>query len=343
MPTPLPFDPDDMLGAVRGLPDQIETTWARVGGLALPTGYADPDNVVLVGMGGSAIGGDLAARAFGAGIRVPMQVVRDYDLPSWVGPRTLAIASSFSGNTEETLAAFASAGRRGARRVAVTSGGRLAEDARAAGVPRVPLPPGGQPRAVLGHSLTCVLAVLRAAGLIDDPTGVLAQGVTAMRTLNAISDLAAGTHPASELAALVADRIPVIYAPEDLAPVARRWKTQLNENGKTTASWDCLPELDHNAIAGYPQPAMLDRQIAVVILTGPGTTERMARRIDATAALVRARGVPCRIVSAPIGPRPVEALWLVQLGDLVSVHLAYRYGVDPTEVEAIHRFKRVLG
>lgn len=338
-----PRDPSGMLDAVMNLPDQLESAWARAAGLELPGTHLSLDAVVIAGMGGSAIGGDLAASLMADQLAAPMVVVRDYHLPSWVGERTLLIASSFSGNTEETLAAYVHGARAGAKRVVVSSGGQLTELARSAGDPVVTLPGGGQPRAALGNSLASVLGVLKAAGLIPDPSQAVADAVASMRVAVADYAAAAENDPASALAESLQGRIPFIYVPQDLDPVGRRWKAQLNENSKITAAWDTLPELDHNSVVGYEGPALTRDALHVVFLDGPGTPDRTQRRMQITADLLDDAGIPCTMVRARAGSRLAEAMSLVQIGDLLSVDLALRLGVDPTPVSAIDRLKAALG
>lgn len=339
---PLTLDPQDMLGAVRELPSQIASGWERARRIALPATHRRPSGVVIAGMGGSAIAGDLVAAIAARRLPVPLVVVRDFALPAWVGPDTLFIGSSFSGDTEETLAAWDDAGARGARRVAIASGGALLDRARADGAPLVPLPSRGQPRAALGHSLTRVLGVLWAADLVDDPGPSLATAATLMRAL--VASAGEGSDPAvspSALATRLVDRFPVLWATEDMAPVARRWRGQFNENAKTFAVDGSLPEVGHNTIEGLAAPAAVER-LHVVLLSGASADARLERRLEATAQVLADRGIAHTAVRAPGGGRLAEALWLVQFGDLASVYLAYRYGVDPSSIRTIERFKADL-
>jgi len=339
-----PSSPDaqDMLGAVRGLPDQLAAAWARSRDITLPERCRAPRAVIVAGMGGSAIGGDLLAGALGAQLTAPLQIVRDYRLPAWVDEHSLVLASSFSGNTEETLTLWDEAGNRQAARVALTTGGRLAERAAEAGEPIVTLPKGGAPRAALGHSLAGLLGALAAAGAAKGPSwdDEVGAAVTQMRTL-VVADT--GTEA---VATAMRDRLVLVYAPEHLAGVARRWKAQLNENAKTTALWDTLPELHHNSVVGLPRPAVLPDHATVVLLDGPGTHPRVRQRIELTRALLDTQHIPHLTVRAPEQTAGrsglAEALWLVQLGDLVSVRLAALHGVDPTPIEVLDQLKASL-
>jgi glucose/mannose-6-phosphate isomerase len=339
--TPHSPDAEDMLGAVRGLPDQLAAAWARSRDITLPERCRAPRAVIVAGMGGSAIGGDLLAGALGAQLTAPLQVVRDYRLPAWVGEHSLVLASSFSGNTEETLSLWDEAGHRQAARVALTTGGRLTERASEAGAPIVTLPKGGAPRAALGHSLAGLLGALSAAGAAEGPWDEeVGAAVSQMRTVVAAEE---GT---ATIAKALRHRLVLVYAPEHLAGVARRWKAQLNENAKTTALWDTLPELHHNSVVGLPRPAVLPDHATVVLLDGPGTHPRVKQRIDLTRTLLDAQHIPHLTVLAPEETAGrsglAEALWLVQLGDLVSVRLAALHGVDPTPIEVLDQLKANL-
>ncbi len=335
-----PFDPGDMLGAVAGLPGQLERTWADLRGLQLPSELHRPRAVLLAGMGGSAIAGDMVARLWSGVLRAPMLVERSYQLPGWVDGDTLVIASSFSGKTDETLAIYSQAVDRGARVVAVTSGGTLAERALEQGVFVAGLPPGGQPRAALGASLATVLGILHALDVLPSPESELSQAVAAMRDL--VAEAGPGTDGGrpSDLAASLVGQFPVVCAPDDLGAVARRWKTQLNENAEVSAGWETLPELCHNTVVGFLRPDSWRQCAHFLFLTGPGTDERIGRRIQATAQIIEAAGIGSTTISAPALSRQAEALWLVQFGDLVSLYLAYEHGVDPSSVTAITQLKR---
>jgi glucose/mannose-6-phosphate isomerase len=277
-------------------------------------------------------------------LKVPMFVARDYDLPSWVGERALVIGSSFSGNTEETLSAFAAAAAQGARRVAVSSGGKITAAAEDAGDPVVPLPPGGQPRAALGDSLASVLGVLHAARLIEDPSDAIADAAAHMRGAVQAYGSAGEQDTSTAIAQSLVARIAMVYVPQDLDPVGRRWKAQLNENAKVTAAWDTLPELNHNAIVGYEGPPAITGDMQVIILDGPRTHERTRRRVEITRGLLADAGIPHTVVTAPgCGSRFGEAMWMVQVGDLASVHLALARAVDPSPVAVIERLKAALG
>ncbi len=364
------IDPSDMWGAVRGLPSQILTSWSAAQAATPP--LAASEQILLIGMGGSAIAGDLAASLWVERLNRPVTVLRGGLLPAWVGPQTLAIVSSYSGDTAETLQAYADTGARGAARVAITCGGDLAARALADAVPVIPLVGGGQPRAAIGQGLTAVLAVLTASGAVEGVEPDLIHAAAAMTDLLAADahhatshstiphstsdstagDAAGGTPRAagdatltvmpSSIAAAMKGLLPIIYVPASLGPVGRRWKTQMNENAKLTASWEEIPELDHNAVAGYAGPGGARKETVLVGLRAPSAGADASLRLSVSLALAAEEGWHTLEIAAPASTLVTEGLWLVAYGDLVSLHLAALQGIDPSPVEMISRLKATL-
>jgi glucose/mannose-6-phosphate isomerase len=289
-----------------------------------------PGGLVVCGMGGSAIGADLAAAAIGDRAARPLHTVRDYALPPWVGADALVLCASYSGNTEETLACFEAAGALGAPRVALTTGGRLAELARAEGVPVIGVPGGMQPRAAVAYM---TVGALECAALCGAAPSLRTEVEATSALLGELLD----DPRAHEIAAALEGRIPLVYGAGPTAPVAARWKTQINENAKLPAFHSTLPEANHNEICGYGPG-----EFAAVFLEDPGQHERVRRRIELTAAVAEEAGLAVHRVESR-GQLPLERVMsLVLLGDLVSVLLAKLAGVDPTPVEALESLKREL-
>ena len=300
----------------------------------IPTGDA-AGGLVVCGMGGSAIGADLAGAAIGSRATGPMRVVRGYTLDASIGPDTLVLCASYSGTTEETLACFEAAGAAGARRVALTTGGPLAERAREDGVPVIGVPAGMQPRASVVYMMVGALGCAAACGAAPD---LRAEVEGAADVLTAVAD---DPEPVAVAAALL-DTLPVVQGAELTAAPARRWKTQLNENAKVAAAWSELPEANHNEIEGWGW-GLEHAPLSSVFLTAPGQHPRVQRRIELATELLAERGAPVVTVAAR-GETPVaRVLSLVMLGDLVSVELAELVGVDAGPVEQIEAFKRSLG
>jgi glucose/mannose-6-phosphate isomerase len=341
------LDPHDMLGHVARLPQQCRDAWEGVRTLALSPAHRDVNRVLIAAMGGSAIGGDLAAAAVAGQCRVPILVHRDYGLPAYADAHTLVIACSYSGETEETLSAFEMAHRHGCPLVAVTTGGRLARLAGEWDVPVLPVHYRSQPRAALGYLLVSMLGILRAAGVADDPVAGLDEALALLedRALSLAPENPLLQNPAKQLAADLVGCVPVIVGAGPLAPVARRWKGQINENGKGWAYFEVLPELDHNALAGVHFPAEAARWIRALFLragSSPDAPSRTGRRNELTRRLFERHGVTCHDVPVP-GESPLaQILSAVQLGDYVSCYLAFHYAADPTALDDVVWFKQQM-
>jgi glucose/mannose-6-phosphate isomerase len=331
-------DPQGMLGDVLAQPLQLgDALWrAQSAGI----GKRDrPGGLVVCGMGGSAIGGDLAAAALGDRATRPITTVRGYALESWAGPDSLVLCASYSGDTEETLACFDAAGAAGAGRVALTTGGKLAEVARAEDVPVIGVPAGMQPRAAV---LYMIVATLECAALCGAAPGLHSEIDTASALLEQLVEEwgadAGDDSLAKSLARALQGTLPVVHGAGPTAAPARRWKTQLNENAGAAAFWSELPEANHNEVCGWDRGRRL-APLSAVFLEDPDQHPRVHRRIELTAARVEGAGAPAVRVQARGDSRLERVLSLVLLGDLVSVYLAVLDGVDPTPVEPIEGLK----
>jgi len=335
-------DRDGMLAHVRALPEQCRAAWAGVQGLELPDRYLGANKVVIAGMGGSAIGGDLAAEVAGPESSIPVMVLRDYELPAHVDRNTLVIGSSYSGNTEETLAVFQEAHERDCSLVALATGGRLAELAQEWGVPLVSFRYKSQPRAAMGFNLVSLLGILRAMGAVGDLTATLDEATALMA--ERMPELEPGSpqtyNPAKQLAADLYGRVPVVVGAGSLAPVARRWKSQFNENSKGWSYFEVLPEMDHNAVSGIHFPPGAAEQIYMLFLTGAAAHPRNRLRFELTQQVFEGQGILCRRIEAPGQTTLAQVLTAIQLGDYVSVYLAALYGTDPTAIDDIVGLKR---
>lgn len=336
-------DPSGMLDDVMDQPAQLGDALWRVESAGIEPNDL-PGGLLVCGMGGSAIGGDLAAAAIGERAVRPVRTARGYSPEPWLSGETLVLAASYSGDTEETLACFEAAGAVGAPRVALTTGGRLGEAARAAGVPVIGVPAGFKPRAAVVYM---TVAALECAALCGAAPSLRAEVDAASRT---VADLCeewgpdAGTDStAKALAARLHDTVPVVFGAGATAAPAQRWKTQLNENADLPAFASLLPEADHNEICGWERGVRL-APLAAVFLSDAGQDPRVRRRVELTAELLSSAGATACETVRSRGESAVErVLSLVLLGDLVSIYLAALAGVDPARAEAIDRLKRRLG
>src|SRR6185437_9241137 len=239
-----------------------------------------PGGLIVAGMGGSAVGGALARAALGDRASRPITLARDYALPAWTTPDTTVLCASYSGDTEETLAAYEAAGALGARRIVATTGGELANAARSDGVPVVPVPGAFQPRVAVGYSLVIALEVAALCGAGDrlhaeiDVAAAHAERLAAEWAPDGPED----SLP-KQLARAVHGTVPQIAGAGLTAPIAYRWKTQINENAKAPAFAGELPELDHNEIAGWAGAAELGR-FSAVFLDDSDLHPRTRQRIE---------------------------------------------------------------
>jgi glucose/mannose-6-phosphate isomerase len=338
------LDPEGMLARIAELPQQCRDAWANVQTFDLPADYARVNSIVVAGMGGSAIGGDLVRCLAEPECPVPIAVSRDYTLPSFVGPATLVIASSYSGHTEETLSAFAQARERGAKLLAITTGGELARQAREWGAPLLTFSYRSQPRAALGHSFTLLLGVVGKLGFIADQSADLEEAIAVMEALQGeIRETVPTTqNPAKQLARKIYGHLPFVYGAGALSEVAHRWKTQFNENSKAWGVFDLLPELNHNTVVGYEFPADLAEKVVVVMLTSPLDHPRTRVRFRVTGEILARRGVAWEMIEARGRSPLAHMLSTIHFGDYVSYYLAMLYGVDPTPVAIIAYLKERL-
>ena len=322
-----------MIDDVLGIPDQLRDALWRIESARLEP--AEAAGVMVCGMGGSAIGGDLAAAAIGDRLTRPLLTVRGYELPSWATPEWTVLCSSYSGNTEETLACFAAAEALGARRIVASTGGELVDGAREAGLPVVGLPGIFQPRAAVAYMFAVAAEVAALAGAAP---GLHTEIDAAAAFLEAESEALQAR--AAEVAAELAGRFPVVYGADLTAPVARRWKTQINENAKLPAFFAELPEADHNELCGWAVP---EANLAAVLIEDCDQHPRERRRFELTAAAIAAGGATALRVETAGETRVARLLWATMLGDLISLELARMLDVDPLPVEAIEGFKREMG
>jgi glucose/mannose-6-phosphate isomerase len=323
----------DMLDAARAIPDHLRDALWRIESARAPAMEAPA--AFVCGMGGSAIGGDLAAAALSDRLTKPFTVVRGYELPSWAPAGSAVLCSSYSGDTEETLACYAAAEALGAQRLVATTGGELAELARRDGVPVIGLPAGLQPRAAVGY-MFCVSAEL---------AGLAMAGPRINTEIDAAaSHLVEAREPAetkaAEIASAIGDATPIIFGSDLTASVAHRWKCQVNENAKQPAYSAILPEADHNEIEGWSGAG---RRFAAILLTDRDQHPRERRRFELTANAIEPYAAAVIRLETEGDSRTERVLQSVLLGDLVSIELANARGVDAMPVEVIEGFKKELG
>lgn len=334
-------DPQRMLDLVVRFPQMCEEAWGLAP--APPVTVKSPQAVVALGMGGSGIGGDLLRAVLFDETAPPVVPVKDYRVPAFVGPATLVFACSYSGETEETLAAYDAAAGRGAPCVAITSGGTLLRRAQQRRHSAIVVPKGLPPRAALPYLFLPMLAALGRAGAVRDFDAEVREAVQVLRRVAEEHGPARQDSPARRLAQALAGRIPVVYSGVPfLEPAAERWKDQFNENAKAFAVWNTFPELNHNETVGWGLDDALARVLHVIILRDAGEPDRLAVRVAITRDIALSRAAGMDEVRAAGTGKLARLLSTVLIGDFVSWYLALLRDVDPTPVAVIDELKRRL-
>lgn len=340
--SPLPVDSLDMWGATVGLPEQVAAAVAAARGLTLPR-RERVENVVVLGMGGSGIAGDVLMATAAPFMPVPVTVVKSYEPPDYVGTGSLVFAVSFSGDTEETVEAATGAYEAGAALVVVAGGGTLARLADDWKVPVVPVPADiPQPRAALGALAVPPLVLLEEIGLFPGAVEWVHQAVDQLRRRR--DELLRPGNVAEEVARRIGRTIPLIHSSGALgAAAALRWKAQVNENAKCPAFFNVYPELCHNEIAGWGQHGDATRQlITLVNLRHDAEHPQVSRRFDLVMDLLREVVADVTEVRAAGEGDLAQLLDLALVGDFVSLHLAGHEGIDPGPIPILDEIKLLL-
>ena len=337
------LDSQDMWGVTAGLPEQVEAAVRASADLDGLPGRDGIENVVVLGMGGSGIAGDILLATAGPFMAVPVVVVKSYTLPAFVGEGSLVFAVSFSGNTEETIEAASEAAVQGARVVAVTSGGELAKLAAGWGSPTVPVPDTiPQPRGALGAMAIPPLMVLEQVGLFPGASQWVQFACDQLKRRR--DELVKDGSPAEELARRIGRTIPLMHSSGALGnAAAQRWKTQVNENAKAPAYWAVQPELCHNEVAGWGQNGDVTRQVLTLVkLRHEHEHPQVFRRFELVDDLMREVVSSIEEVHAQGEGDLAQLLDLILFGDFMSLHLAYQEGIDPGPVPALVEIKTRL-
>jgi glucose/mannose-6-phosphate isomerase len=335
-----------MRSKIEGFPAQLRAGAAIAARAISRMEPQRPRAFVLIGMGGSAIAGDLIRILADREGAVPVHVVRHYEPPSWITPEDFLLFSSYSGETEETLSAYGALRRMGCRAAVLASGGTLARRAEDDGLPVALLPGGFPPRAALGYSFSTLAHIAHHLGVLADAGARLTNAAQALaeKAATAFSpDVVQSRNPAKQIAIRLTGHPVMLVANHRTAePVAWRWKGQLNENSKHMAWVSVLPEMNHNEVDGLVNPRGLAGRIAAVLLRDAGDHPRIARRFDWLATYLRKRDIHVETVRL-VGEDPMaRMLGGVLLGDFVSYYLALQNGADPSALPGVTALKRAL-
>ena len=341
------LDPNGMLDFAVELPSQVEEA-ARIGRRFSPPGSLwNPSEVVIAGMGGSAVAGDFLARLLEDRAPVPVLVCRNYQIPRFVGPRTLFIASSHSGNTEETLSAVARAKRRRARIVGIATHGKLAEFARRNRMPLLEIPqtdPPMPPRAALGYSLIPLVVFLGSVNLYPGAASQLREVPPLLRRLRdqVGPEVPRRRNRAKTLATQLYGKLPWVQGTAGImSAAAYRWRCQFNENSKVLAYSSEYPELNHNEVVGWELPRARAQEVRAIVLHRSPEPRRIRARLDITQEMI-GRKTRVHAVEAEGRSALAQLMWTVYLGDFVSLYLAFLNRVDPSSIAAIDELKSRL-
>jgi glucose/mannose-6-phosphate isomerase len=341
------YDESSMLELIESFPEQCQDAKRLGDEFELPREYnRSYKNIVCAGVGGSAIGADLARSYIAEAAQIPVSVNRGYGLANFVTKDTLVIASSYSGNTEEALSAYREAISRGSGIIAITSGGKLEKAAKEDGFPCLMVPEGFPPRCALGYSFFPLLAVFAKIGVIKDQSASIDDAIHNLRKLK---DSRIGykiprkNNPAKKMAVEIFGKFPVIYAGQDhMDAVVTRWRGQLAENSKTLSSGGLFPEMNHNEIMGWENPKIAIKECVAVVLRDADDHPRISKRMDVTRKILMRDKV--KVLEARSSGKGLLAriFSLAYLGDYVSFYLAILNGIDPTPVEKITYLKKEL-
>lgn len=340
-------DPHDFLGQVDALPDQVKAAWALGQSLTLPADFQGLAQIIIAGVGDAAISGELARTLALPECSAPILVWREFDLPAFVGPGTLVIALSHSGNTVETLHTAEAALARGARVLAITTGGKLAVLAETQGATLWRYTYHGETqnvsrdtRGAVGYLFLLPLAALVKLGLVADKSADVAEAVEALKAQQARlrADSPVNRNPAKRMAGQIMDRIAALFAGDYLLPVARRWQGQINQVGKANCQVVALSDVDH-AVAGTEFPEPLVSKFMTLFFHAPSDTPRTRRRCDAAREIYMTSGFNTDVIEAA-GQSPLaHMLTALHFGDYTAFYLAMCYGVDPTPTPQIEYLK----
>ena len=339
------LDKSNMLGILLDFPDQIKRAVdiANAQGLGSTTGFS---NIVFTGLGGSAIGGDIVKCCVADEIKIPFIVNRDYLIPGFVDAKTLLFASSYSGNTEETISAYKCAREKKARIIVITSGGELEKLAKKDGYPIINIPSGMPPRCAVGYSFVPVLIAISKIGLVNGKEKDIDEAVDVIVNLRDKSvgpDISLKENEAKEVASILFGRFCAIYGwSKNLDCAVTRWRNQFCENSKALATSHFLPEMNHNEIMGFSHPASVLKNTVVIFLRDEDDHARVKYRIEITKSIMKKQVHKIIEVNSKGDSLISRICSLIYIGDFASFYLAVLNKEDPTPVDEISYLKKEL-
>lgn len=339
------LDEENILGNTQDFPDQIEKCWQSWKKIALPTHFINSKSILILGIGGSGIGAALTASLAERMANIPVITLRDYDIPGWVDKNTLVIGVSYSGDTEETLSAFSQATKKTDKLITISTGGQLASLGSQHKALHYQINYGSQPRAALGYSLTSLLSIMAKLKFLEISEDDISETLILLRGMLKKIDVnvSASHNEAKLLAEKIFGKIPIVIGAGTLSEVARRWKGHFNENAKSAAYFEILPEMNHNALVGLEYPKNLGEEIFVIILESKYDHPRTKLRQQVTTQILQRRRINYEtIMLQPSGNIYAEMFQMILLGDFAAYYLAILNNVAPNPVEIINFFRDKL-
>jgi glucose/mannose-6-phosphate isomerase len=303
-----------------------------------------PENIVIVGMGGSAIGGEILHDWLRDVLPIPIEVCRDYNLPAYVNKDTLVFANSYSGNTEETLSAFLAANKRKCTTIAITSGGQLEEFSKKLQVPYITIPTGLPPRVAVPYLFFPLPVLMEKMEILSNVRDELEETILVLERLGKANSFSVPTeeNKAKKLAQELMGTVPIVYGFRQYSVIAHRLKTQFNENSKVPSKYDVFPELNHNETVGWEASETLTKQFSVILIRDPEEPSEIRNRIETTTSLAFNRAKKVLKIDAEGKGKLAKMFSVLCIGDFASVYLAILQKKDPTPVKIIDRVKREL-
>lgn len=337
------FDSDGMLNRILSFPQQMQTADEIARAASLDIKSEQIRNVCVVGMGGSAIGGDVARMCFADALKIPYIVNRYYNVSNFVDENTLVIISSYSGKTEETLSSYREARERKAQIVCISSGGTLSEEAKRSGHAVISIPGGAPPRSALGYLAVPLIYTLHTSGLIPDPSAQIQETIDLLEKLRSEYSPESDANLAKEIARKLQNKIPLIFASVDrFEAAAMRWKGQFSENSKVLAFCNVFPELNHNEVVGWGPLANVNKNFQAIYLRDKEDHDRVQKRMALTRTIIEKQSGTVIEVESRGDAIMARIFSLIFLGDMTSFYLAILNRVDPTAIKNIDFIKSGL-
>jgi len=341
----LKIDQQNMLACIEEIPEQLKDCWQEVKKLIIPAHYLSIKNIIVLGMGGSAIGGELVKGLISRELKIPFYNIRDYTLPNFVDSKSLVIASSYSGNTEETLEALSQAISKGAKIIGITTGGKVEAMSLANNFPILKIKYKSLPRAAIGYSIISILGILAKLSIVDFKDEDVSIAISEMLELKSKIDInvSENKNQAKDLAKKIQNLIPMVVAGGSLIPVARRFKGQINENSKQMAFYDEFPELNHNTVMGFDFPKEIRNMLFVLMLQSEYDHPRVKLREQIIIEILGKKKIKYDAIMFTPSQSPFsEMMKMIMFGDYLSYYLAILNNVNPTIIEMIDFLKEKL-